>query len=77
MSSSSSERKEGDDDDFFSRLQRRSVFHLSPLKGRDPDPASYQRGEMDYTELGKRVVPRLRELALRGQREPGGGIHAT
>ena len=31
-----------------------------------------------YTGLGKRVVPRLRELAPpRGQREPGGGIHVT
>ena len=30
-----------------------------------------------YTGLGKRVVPRLRELAPRGQRESGGGIHAT
>ena len=29
------------------------------------------------TGLGKRVVPRLRELASRGQRESGGGIHAT
>ena len=27
--------------------------------------------------LGKRVVPRLRELASRGQRELGGGIDAT
>ena len=29
------------------------------------------------TELGYKVGPRLRELAPRGQREPGGGIHAT
>ena len=29
------------------------------------------------TELGKRVDPRLREIVPRGQREPGGGIHAT
>ena len=29
------------------------------------------------TGLGKRVVPRLRELAHHGQRETGGGIHAT
>ena len=29
------------------------------------------------TELGKRVVPKLRELAPRSQRESGGGIHAT
>ena len=29
------------------------------------------------TGLGKRVVPRLRELAPCGQRESGGGIHAT
>ena len=27
--------------------------------------------------LGKRVVPRLRELASRGQRESGGDIHTT
>ena len=29
------------------------------------------------TGLGKRVIPRLRELAPRGQRKSGGGIHAT
>ena len=29
------------------------------------------------TELGERVVPRLRKRASRGQRESGGGIHAT
>ena len=29
------------------------------------------------TGMGKRIVPRLRELATRGQRESGGGIHAT
>ena len=29
------------------------------------------------TGLGKRVVPRLRELVLHGQRESGGRIHAT
>ena len=29
------------------------------------------------TGLGKRVVPRLRELAPHSQRESGGGIHAT
>ena len=29
------------------------------------------------TELGYKVGPRLRELAPHGQREPGGGIHAT
>ena len=29
------------------------------------------------TEMGYEVGPRLRELAPRGQREPGGGIHAT
>ena len=32
---------------------------------------------LDNTGLGKIMVPRLRELAFRGQREPGGGIHAT
>ena len=30
-----------------------------------------------HTGLGKIVVPRLRELAPCGQRESGGGIHAT
>ena len=30
-----------------------------------------------YTEMGERVDPRLRELASRGRRKPGGGIHAT
>ena len=29
------------------------------------------------TGLGKRVGPRLRVLASRGQRQSGGGIHAT
>ena len=29
------------------------------------------------TGLGKRVVPRLRELGPSGQRESGGGIHTT
>ena len=29
------------------------------------------------TELCYKVGPRLRELASRGQWEPGGGIHAT
>ena len=31
----------------------------------------------DCTELGYKVGPRLRELVPHGQREPGGGIHAT
>ena len=30
-----------------------------------------------YTGLGEKVGPRLRELAPRIQREPGGGIHET
>ena len=30
-----------------------------------------------YTEMGYKVGARLRELALHGQRGPGGGIHAT
>ena len=30
-----------------------------------------------HTGPSERVVPRLRELAPRGQREPGGGIHVT
>ena len=30
-----------------------------------------------HTELGYKVGPRLRELATRGQRESGGGIHTT
>ena len=30
-----------------------------------------------HTWLGKRVVPRLRELTARGQRESGDGTHAT
>ena len=30
-----------------------------------------------YIQEWARVVPRLRELAPRGQRESGGGIHAT
>ena len=30
-----------------------------------------------FTGMGERVVPRLRELAPCGQREAGGGIHAT
>ena len=29
------------------------------------------------TELGYKVLPRLRELAPYGKREPGGGIRAT
>ena len=29
------------------------------------------------TGMGEKVSPRLRELASRGQRESGGGIHAT
>ena len=29
------------------------------------------------TGMGKRVVARLHKLATRGQRESGGGIHAT
>ena len=33
-------------------------------------------GSIVCTGLGKRVVPRLRELTPRGQREPGGGIRA-
>ena len=32
---------------------------------------------ISVTELGYEVGPRLRVLAPRGQREPGGGIHAT
>ena len=35
------------------------------------------RGPVPNTGLGKRVVPRLWELATCGQRESGGGIHAT
>ena len=30
----------------------------------------------DCTELSKRAGPRLRELTARGQKEPGGRIHA-
>ena len=32
--------------------------------------------DFPHTVLGKRVAPRLRELAPHGQRESGGGIHA-
>ena len=35
------------------------------------------RGPFEYTGLGKRVVPRLHDLAPHIQRESGGGIHAT
>ena len=30
-----------------------------------------------HTEMGYKVDPRLSELAPRGQKEAGGGIHAT
>ena len=33
--------------------------------------------EAGYRGLDKKVVSRLHELAPRGQRESGGGIHAT
>ena len=33
--------------------------------------------KMKGFEMGERVGPRLRELASRGRRKPGGGIHAT
>ena len=36
-----------------------------------------QAAELGNTGLGKKVVPRLRELAPRGQRESGSGIHVT
>ena len=35
------------------------------------------RGEAVVQGWGKKVVPRFRELVPRGQRESGGGIHAT
>ena len=35
------------------------------------------KSEMHCTRLGKRVIPRLLELAPCGQRESGVGIHAT
>ena len=38
---------------------------------------SRDKSKQECTALGKRVVPRLRELAPSGQRESGGGIHAT
>ena len=30
-----------------------------------------------FTDMQEKMIARLRELAPRGQREPGGGIHAT
>ena len=39
--------------------------------------ATCRPGPELHTGLGKSVVSRLRELAPLGQRESGGGIHAT
>ena len=44
---------------------------------RSKGQVSERRREDGSTGVGKRVVPRLRELAPSGQRESGGGIHAT
>ena len=33
--------------------------------------------KVDCTDIQEKAKARLRELAPRGQREPGGGIHAT
>ena len=55
------------------KIQRRQLPVRAPfnvfnvLKQEDNSP----------TGIGYKVGPRLRELAPRGQREPGGGIHAT
>ena len=50
------------------RTRPTHVFNLSVFQ-----TLSY----LPYTGMGERVVPRLCELATRGQRESGGGIHAT
>ena len=44
-----------------------------------PQKRSYNvvHGLLQSTEMGERVDPRLRELASRGRRKLGGGIHAT
>ena len=44
------------------------------MRGQKP---RWQAFEGLYTGIGERVVPRLRELAPRGLREPGGRFHAT
>ena len=75
------------------RRRRRELVELIPedfcLESRsrreEETPRSQNNGSLEestifiavYTGLGKRVVPRLRELANRGQRESGGRIHAT
>ena len=49
------------------------------MGARKPHPSQVRGdfGRFKTTGLGIRVVPRLRELASRGQRESGGEIHAT
>ena len=55
---------------------KRTTFREPIIRG-NRSKLSVPTSQGDCTGLGKRVVPRLRELAPRGQREPGGGIHAT
>ena len=54
----------------------RSHPHELKREVRRFDTVPSKREENHY-KLGYKVGPRLRELAPRGQREPGGGIHAT
>ena len=51
--------------------------HLNPSKSPLVVKSHAASDVVSSTGLGKRVVPRLRELVPRGQRESGGGIHAT
>ena len=60
------------------RRRRRCRHRFRPSrKPLDEFIRQKQTRTMYITELGYEVGPRLRDLAPRGQREPGGGIHAT
>ena len=53
-----------------------NITFQPPLPPRATTTTPLPPGELS-TGLGKKVVPRLRELAPCSQRESGGGIHAT
>ena len=53
------------------------TFHSVSAARAVVSPPFSSSQQISTTELGYKSCPRLRELTPRGQKEPGGGIHAT